>query len=250
MVIGLLTLELHFPGRAVAQGQAAGAAQPRAADAQPAQRVGRRGRAPGPLAAGHGRGRVASTPTRSTWSRRSRRSPARRRRARDVAPRGPAHGGAVMGRRPERLAEEIREEVARIVVVRAEGPAARLRDRHARRGHARPRPRPRARGRPRRRGRAQEEPRPPCASAAGFVRRELGRRLRDPRTCPRSSSATTRASTPPSASRGCSRSSGKPHGGDGAARGAETSARSDEELAADEDGDADEVRDDELTGSR
>ena len=66
-----------FPGGAVAEGQAAGAAQPGDEDPQPVQRLGRRGRAPGPLAAGAaGRGLGQHRP-RATSSRRCRAWPAR-----------------------------------------------------------------------------------------------------------------------------------------------------------------------------
>ncbi len=153
-----------------------------------------------------------------------------------------------MGRRPERLAEGIREEVARIVSSELKDPRlgfvtiTRVEVTHDL-GLARVLVGVLGDETERQRSMAALQ------SATGFVRREIGRRLRI-RVVPeiefrydKGIDATDRVARLLEEQR-------EAHGGDGAARGAETSARSDEELAADEDGDADELRDDEPTGSR
>ena len=165
-----------LPGGPLPEGQAAGAAQPGDAHPQPPQRVARRGGAPGPLAAGAARSGGGQHRPRAPRGH-AERGGGRGGDGPRHPPRGPADGDPLMGRRPERLAEEIREEVARMIASEIKDPrlgfvtvirvelAHDLRYARVHVGVL---------------GNEAEREKSLTAlrSAAGFVRRELGRRLR------------------------------------------------------------------------
>ena len=115
MVIGLLTLDLHFPGARSLKDkrQALRSLETKIRNRHNVSRG--RGRAPGPLAARRGwPWSAVNTDHAHLESTLAARGGGSGDRARHPAG-GPPGGDPVSGRRTERLAEEIREEVARII---------------------------------------------------------------------------------------------------------------------------------------